>query len=329
MKNPDLVVINESTPRRLAFYLSLEEYLARNYSGRDFFFAWQVKPTVIIGRNQLLEKEIDVDFCKGSGIDIVRRKSGGGAVVADMNNIMFSYITSSDDVCGTFSDYTSSVVRALRQLGLDASDTSRNDILIGDRKVSGNSYYHLGGRSIVHGTMLYDYDPQLMGQALRPSVAKLVSHGVKSAKSRVTTIKEHLPELSIDDFLSKMKTELTDGGRALTLTSEELKAVERIEQTYYEPSWLLGKNPKGSIHAERRFEGVGEIAVDIAIGKGVISSVALSGDYLENAAAEDRISALLVGTPFERNWLEAALAETDVSLLIPGLTNENLINLIF
>lgn len=85
----DLVILNDSKPRRLAFYLTEEEYLARRYPDRDFFFAWQVEPSVIIGRNQLLEKEINVDFCHENGVGIFRRKSGGGAVVADMNNIMF------------------------------------------------------------------------------------------------------------------------------------------------------------------------------------------------------------------------------------------------
>ena len=162
--------------RPLPFYLALEEWLARKYPGRDFFFTWQVSPTVIIGRHQLLDLEVDVEFCLRNDIDIVRRKSGGGAVLADMNNIMFSYITSSDSVVTTFSSYTSMVAKALRDLGLDATDNTRNDILIGDRKVSGNSYYHLPGRSIVHGTMLFDYDRHLMAGALTPPVSKLKGH---------------------------------------------------------------------------------------------------------------------------------------------------------
>ena len=54
----DLVIINDLHPRKLAFYLAEEEYLARRYPDRDFFFAWQVNPSVIIGRNQLLEKRL-------------------------------------------------------------------------------------------------------------------------------------------------------------------------------------------------------------------------------------------------------------------------------
>lgn len=325
----DLVILNDSKPRRLAFYLAEEEYLARRYPDRDFFFAWQVEPSVIIGRNQLLEKEINVDFCHENGVGIFRRKSGGGAVVADMNNIMFSYITSSDDVCTTFSDYTSMVAEALRELGLDASDNSRNDILIGERKVSGNAYYHLPGRSIVHGTMLYDYDPVLMANTLRPSKTKLASHGVQSARSRVTTVKEHLPELSINEFLTHILKSVPKGGNTLTLSPEDIKAIEEIEATYYLPGWLEGKNPKGSVHYSERLEGIGEIGVDLTLSKGIIDSIVLTGDFLENTDSEDCLSRLLKGVAYTRRDVNEALQQCNLPSIIPGLSAEQFINLIF
>lgn len=325
----DLVIHNDSRPRRLAFYLAEEEYLAGKYPEQSFFFAWQVSPTVIIGRNQLLESEIDVDFCRKHGVDIVRRKSGGGAVVADMNNIMFSYITTSDDVCTTFSDYTSMVASALRDLGLNASDNSRNDILIGDRKVSGNAYYHLPGRSIVHGTMLYDYDPELMANALRPSVSKLASHGVQSTRSRVTTIREHLPELSITDFINHIFNTVQKGGETIVLTAGDIEEIEKMEQAYYRPEWLAGKNPKGTVCNSVRIDGIGEIRVDLLLSKGHITSVTLSGDYLENSDASNTIDNALSGLPYEREAVIKALSHTDLSALIPALKIENFIDIIF
>lgn len=325
----DLAVINDSRQRRLAFYLAEEEYLAKTYPDRDFFFAWQVLPSVIIGRNQLLEKEINVGFCREHGVEIFRRKSGGGAVVADMNNIMFSYVTSSDDVCTTFGEYTSMVAAALRQLGLDASDNSRNDILIGSRKVSGNAYYHLQGRSIVHGTMLYDYDPVLMAGTLRPSDTKLASHGVSSTRSRVTTIREHLPDLSIDAFLKHVLDFVAKSGDTLVLTDDDIREIEKIEQEYYSPSWLAGKNPKGSLHHCERLDGIGEICVDMTTDRGNITSIVLSGDYLENSDVDAVISRLLSSCPYDREAVGDALDSINLQALIPGLTKEKFINLIF
>ncbi len=325
----DLAVIKDTGFRRLAFYLAEEEYLAKRYPDRDFFFAWQVKPSVIIGRNQLLEKEIDVDYCRNNGVDIIRRKSGGGAVVSDLNNIMFSYVTSSDNICSTFKQYTSMVVDALRRLGLDASDNSRNDILIGPRKVSGNAYYHIPGRSIVHGTMLYDYDPDLMAKTLRPSVAKLTSHGVNSTRSRVTTIREHLPSLSLPDFLSHMLSTVPRGGEIYTLTGDDIKAIEAMEQDYYDPAWLAGNSPKGSVRHSERIDGVGEITVDLDLSHGNISGFTMSGDYLENSDAQSVLYESLCGLPYQREAINNALDSLDLPLLIPGLTKEKFINLIF
>lgn len=325
----DLVILNDSRPRRLAFYLAEEEYLARRYPDRDFFFAWQVKPSVIVGRNQLLQKEINLEFCREHGVDVVRRKSGGGAVVADMNNVMLSYITSSDDVRSTFSEYTSMVAAALRALGLDASDNSRNDILIGRRKVSGNAYYHLPGRSIVHGTMLFDYDPILMSNTLRPSQSKLASHGVESVRSRVTTIREHIPDMTIDRFIEHILNTVPKGGKKMILSEEDIQNIESIEQGYYESRWLDGKNPRGAVSHREHIVGIGEIGVDVTLTKGLIESVVLTGDFLENTDAESVISNALKGVPYDRESISSVLMTIDFNKLITGMTVNRFVDLLF
>ena len=139
--------------RRLSFYLAMEEYAARQLNkGDDVFFLWQVQPSVIFGRNQVIENEVNLDYCREHGIQLYRRKSGGGCVYADMSNVMMSYITRSDEVVTTFARYMEMVCQMLRELGLEATSTQNNDVLIGDRKVSGNAFYHIPGHSIVHGT---------------------------------------------------------------------------------------------------------------------------------------------------------------------------------
>lgn len=324
----DIVLPYDDAVKPLPFYLAEEEWLAEKFPHRDFFFIWQVAPTVIIGRNQLLNSEVNVDYCHRNGIGIVRRKSGGGAVLADMNNIMFSYITSSSDVTATFSEYTSMVARSLRMLGLDASDNSRNDILIGDRKVSGNSYYHMPGRSIVHGTMLYDFDENMMANALTPPDVKLRSHGVASVRSRVTTISEQLPELSLADFKKHVVATIPDGSDPLMLTPEDVSEIEKIGSDYYRPEWLAGKNPKGTLSNTSRIDGVGTVSIHLTVSRGVIRDVAITGDYLETGDASSAVSSALAGAMYERDSIERILNEVDLSKLIPGLTVKDLMNII-
>ncbi len=325
----ELVTLQDTeSSRPLPFYLAMEEWLAREYPGRDFFFLWQVRPTVIIGRHQLLRNEIDTGFCKSKNIDIVRRKSGGGAVLADMNNIMMSYITTSDSVTTTFSGYTSAVVRSLKALGLDASDNSRNDILIGDRKVSGNSYYRTKDRSIVHGTMLYDYDPVMMSGALTPPPAKLRSHGVRSVRSRVTTIREHLPQLSIAGLKEHLASTIPDGP-VMSLTDADIRGIEAIEETYLDPGWLLGKEPEATLENTARIDGVGTLTLHISTSSGIIRDIALTGDYLSTSDDVSCIlSSLLSGTPHDHDAVREALSATEIAALVPGLGNKELVNLI-
>ena len=226
--------------RRLSFYLAMEEYATRSTNdGSPFFFLWQVEPTVIFGRHQVIENEVNLDYCRKHGIEFYRRKSGGGCVYADKSNVMMSYITCSDEVQTTFREYMQMVCGMLKALGLDATSTENNDVLIGGRKVSGNAYYHMPGRSIVHGTMLFDTDMQHMLQAITPPKQKLTKHGVESVRQRITLLREHT-SLSIEEFKRFAVERLcTD---TLQLTEEDVRNIETIErETYLNPEFIYGK----------------------------------------------------------------------------------------
>ena len=131
------VALPNEVQHKLPFYLAMEEYVARHLVADDYFFMWQVEPTVIFGRNQLIDTEVDVEYCRANSIEMYRRKSGGGCVYADEGNIMLSYITPDTNVNFTFNRYMLMVEHVLQKLGLDARTTGRNDILIDGYKVCG------------------------------------------------------------------------------------------------------------------------------------------------------------------------------------------------
>ena len=226
---------------RLSFYLAMEEYLAREKNdGDDLFFTWQVEPTVIFGRHQVIENEVNLDYCRRHDIQFYRRKSGGGCVYADRSNVMMSYITRSDEVVKTFTRYMDMVTAMLRDLGLEATSTENNDVLIGGRKVSGNAFYHIPGHSIVHGTMLFDTDMQHMLSAITPPQTKLDAHGVESVRQRITLLREHTG-LTIEAFCAYIRTSLCD--HSLQLTRIDVQAIASIEREYLEPSFIYGRLP--------------------------------------------------------------------------------------
>ena len=117
------ISLSDSINRELPFYLAMEEYVARHVDVADAFFIWQVSPTVIFGRNQLIENEVNLDYCRSHNIATYRRKSGGGCVYADMGNLMLSYITKEENVNFTFNRYINMVALVLCRLGVEAKAT--------------------------------------------------------------------------------------------------------------------------------------------------------------------------------------------------------------
>ena len=221
--------------RQLSFYLAMEEYVARHLQEPDCFFMWQVAPTVIFGRNQVVENEVNLEYCREHDIRVVRRKSGGGCVYADMDNLMLSMVTDGDNVGFTFNRFVTMIQLALHKIGVSATSTAHNDIMIGDRKVCGTAFYQLPGRSIVHSTMLYDTNMQHMLNAITPSAEKLEKKGIQSVRQRITLLKDHTP-LSLDEIKQKIRDTLCDGD--LVLTEVQVAGIEEIEQTYLKQDFI-------------------------------------------------------------------------------------------
>ncbi len=319
----------DNSVRRLTFYLAMEEYAAQllksDESIEELFFTWRVRPTVIFGRNQLIDSEVDIAYCKAHGIEYYRRKSGGGCVYADMDNLMFSYITRSDDVTLTFAHYTHAIVEMLKGLGLDASDNSRNDIMIEGKKVSGNAFYHLPGISIVHGTMLYDTNMENMLGAITPSVAKLDSKGVKSVQSHITTLNQYLT-MSIKEFQRHAHDTLCYG--EITLNDNDIEAIESIEESYLTQEFILGNNPRCNLERSGRIAGVGEFIINLELNRNVIRNINIAGDFFLLGDL-DSIVTRLKGCQFTKDTIEKALSDLNLSQVIMNLTLQQFISLLF
>lgn len=319
--------------RRLPFFLAIEEWVARRLPANDYFFSWQVDPTVICGRNQEITKEVDLEWCAGHGVDVVRRKSGGGAVFADRQNFMFSFITASDKVTDVFARYTDMIVEALRSLGFDAHASGRNDVLIGDRKVAGNAFYHIPGRSIAHGTMLYDFEPTCLANALTPAKAKLESKGVKSVPQRVTCLRQEGIRLSTDEFERYMIASITDG-EPYILTDRDISEVEAIERNYYDPAFLkisADSNEHGDRTIRRKYiPGLGEFCISYRLdpSDNVIRDMAIAGDFFMSGDVGKRICGQLDGHSFNHDAISQTINSIDTESVIPGLTPDVLIEMI-
>lgn len=229
------IAIPTNETRQLSFYLAMEEYVARHISEPDCFFMWQVEPSVIFGRNQVLENEVNVAYCRQNHIKMYRRKSGGGCVYADMDNLMLSYVSNGHQVGFTFNKFVQMIMLVLRKMGVEATSTTHNDIMIGDRKVCGTAFYQLPGRSIVHSTMLYDTNMQHMLNAITPSAEKLEKKGIQSVRQRITLLKDYT-SLSLHEVKALIRETLCEG--ELRLTPEQVTEIETLEQSYLKQEFI-------------------------------------------------------------------------------------------
>ena len=316
----------ETEGRRAAFYLAAEEYIAEKLPADDYFFTWQLGPTVVFGRNQSIRQEVDLDFCSREGIDVIRRRSGGGAIFADRHNIMTSLVTEAEAVEPLFKEYAEAVASALRQLGAPVVVSGRNDtVLEGGGKICGNAFYHKKNRCIAHGTMLYDTNTRLMEGALHPEASKLKEKGVRSVRSRVGVLKDYLP-FGVEELRRQLPLLLCN--RTIVLTDDDVQQIEHLEKRYYEPEFLLGSTERNDAIRRGRIEGCGLVELHFRLHGSLVKEVELTGDFFVLDDAQQVFNSCFSGQPFTHESLVQAIRNHHPERSIRGLTEEGLIKIL-
>ena len=315
------------TIHQLPFYFAIEEYVARHYTDDDYFMGWRVNPTVMLGRNQLIDNEVNTDYCKEHKIDIFRRKSGGGCIYADKGCIQFSYISRAVNANEAFAAYMQRMADLLKGLKIDAQLSGRNDILINGTKVSGCAFYQLSNRSVLHNSLLFDTQLDHLSNALTPAKEKLQSKGVASVRQRVTNVATYT-QLDILAFMDYVQQEMC-GTEVLELTEEDMKEVAEIEKELTSDEFVYGKNPKYSLIRKHRFEGVGTLEVHIELKNNIIGSINMVGDYFLLGDIDHDFLNLLKGCEFTREAVEDRLEDIDLSTIIRGLKQRQFLRLLF
>ncbi|MCI6672458.1 MAG: lipoyl synthase [Prevotella sp.] len=322
-----IIIPEREAVKRLPFYFAVEEHVARTYTHDDFFFAWRVPPTVMLGRNQLIETEVDTAYCEQQGIDIFRRKSGGGCIYADSGCIQFSYISFAENVNDAFCVYMKRIAGLLQSIQVDARLSGRNDILINEQKVAGCAFYKLKGRSVLHNSLLYNTQLEHLSKALTPTKEKLNSKGVSSVRQRVTNVSDYT-NMSIENFLEYVQ-EYMCGTEVLELTDADMKQIEQIEKELLSPDFVYGKNPKYTEVKKKRFADVGTIEARIEIKNEHITDLNLMGDYFLLGDIDNELIQPLKGVAFTREAVTERLKDIDLSSLIRNLEMNQFLRLLF
>jgi lipoate-protein ligase A len=309
-----------------AFNLAFEEYVLKNRLQGDYLILWQNHNAVIVGRNQNTLEEIDRTFVEDHNIRVIRRNTGGGAVYHDLGNLNYSFISDAGD--DNANRFTHPVVKALQALGLEASASGRNDILVSGRKVSGTARQRFGGRILHHGTLLFDSDPDKIAGALRPDPAKFQSKSVKSVRSRVGNIRSFLhTDMDMAHFWAYLTTALADHITPAALTAEELAQVQVLKSEKYDTwQWNFGSSPTFGTVIRRHYSG-GSLELQLTVTHGQIRDMAIYGDFLAETPVKPLIDAL-VGCPYQKAAIADRLSAFSLSQHLGSITVEEFLSAI-
>ncbi|KQL55059.1 lipoate--protein ligase [Heyndrickxia shackletonii] len=314
--------------------LAIEEYALKNLDPNETYLLFYInQPSIIIGKNQNTIEEINTEYVDKNGIIVVRRLSGGGAVYHDLGNLNFSFITKDDgESFHNFLKFTEPVINALKKLGVNAELSGRNDIQVGERKISGNAQFSTRGRMFSHGTLMLDSELENVASALKVKKDKIESKGIKSVRSRVANISEFLDQkLTIEKFRQLLLESIFEGQNPIPeykLTDEDWENIHQLSKERYQNwDWNYGKSPKFNLQHSHRFP-VGSVDVRLDVNKGKIENCKIYGDFFGVGDVED-IESKLTGVRYERNEIEKALEDIDVKHYFGNITKDELVNLIY
>lgn len=256
-----------STSRKPGFNLAAEEFL---FSQRqdDLVFLYINNPCVVIGSNQAIYEEVNLNYCRLNEIEVMRRLSGGGAVYHDSGNLNFCFIRNREEYkfpLGT--DFLKPIVKLLNEMGLPVVTGKRKDLWLNGLKISGTASHIGNKRAMHHGTLLYDCNLQHLKQSLAAESPDVLSdstpitgcdnelptkktRAISSVPSSVLNIKDFLIEngmeapSSLEYFRLIVSNFLKNLGLTgpLMFNPEEVDQITDIQKNVYQKvHWIYKK----------------------------------------------------------------------------------------
>lgn len=272
-----MLVIDQAFSTDPYFNLALEEYLFKK-TDDDVFMLWQNHNAIVIGKHQNTYREINLDFVNSKGVDVVRRLSGGGTVYHDLGNLNFTFIQNGQrDKLVDFTRFVTPIIECLKEMGLDASQGKRNEILLSGLKISGNAEHTFKSRVLHHGTLLFNSNLDILVESLKVNPFKYRDKAIQSVQSKVTNISDHLDDTwdlsKFREFLLGKMMEKLDVEELHVFSKEVVEDIKLLaEEKYQTWKWNFGYSPNYELNRKLPFNGTYH-QVNLNVKRGVIESV--------------------------------------------------------
>lgn len=306
--------------------LAIEEYLFE-YTSDDIFMLWQNEPTVVIGKNQNVFAEINMNYLKENNIHIARRITGGGAVYHDLGNINYTFISSQNQKNKIdFAYYTIPIINSLKKLGIDAKLSGRNDLLANDKKFSGNAQHTKGGRVLHHGTLLFDSDIDVLTNVLNVDEEKIKSKAIKSTRSRVTNLKELISDnFTADEFINHISSFIKATFTPEIISPPMNDTVISLTERNKSENWLFSSSKLVSDYSTRKKIRYPFGIVDIyaEFSNHNINNIKIFGDFFGISDTKE-LEEIIKGTNIDS--IKNKISDIKIENYILGMNNELFLN---
>ncbi|MHA1355934.1 MAG: lipoate--protein ligase [Candidatus Heimdallarchaeota archaeon] len=319
---------------------------------------WPKDPVVCIGYHQIIEEEVEVDYCKKNNIPIVRRPLGGGAVYLDKGQLFYQVIASLDskivpkNVEAMYQKLLEAPINTYKEIGLDAEYAPVNDIVAEGKKISGNGAAEVGGARILTGNLIFDFNFDEMVKILKVPNEKFRDKIAQGLRQRLGTIEGFLPEVPDRQKVKQMliaNFEKTLGVKfdiQTEFTPKEREINDELIKMYKDDEWLnipikrrskLMEKRKVKISASTQiYESVykapgGLLRIFMEIVDNKITDIIVSGDFSANPMnATEILENALLKQNLDLEELKTTLTKTysENALDIPGVTPEDFVKAI-
>lgn len=323
-----IYIVNKSN--KPDYNIALEEYCFKSLLQHEkIFILWINEPAIIIGKHQNAFEEINADYVKKHNINVVRRISGGGAVYHDLNNLNYTIISNEekgDDF--DFKTFSQPVIDTLKELGVTAEFSGRNDILIDGKKICGNAQAYIKGRIMHHGCLLFNTELSVLAKALEIPKDIISSNATKSVRSAVDNILPNLPnKISVEEFADKLLAHMKrkfPTMKEYIFSQQELAEIEKNRASKFGTwEWNWGKSPKFDINRHSRYTA-GKIQVFANVKNSMIENIKFYGTFFGNNSNLEEIENALIGVRYTYTDIEDKLKDLNFNDYFAGFSLEEL-----
>ncbi len=306
-----------STSTNPHFNLAAEEYFLKN-SNEEFFMLYINEPCIVVGKHQNLLSEINHKFVIENKILLARRISGGGTVYQDSNNLNFSFIHNCENREKiNFQKFTAPILEVLTKMGFPAGFSNRNDLIINNKKFSGNAMHIYKNRVLSHGTLLFNTDISRLSQSLYNRDNRYNDRSIKSVRSEVTNLSNFLPvesEPNITEFTNKVFERIVNSLTNYTIkkiTKEEKELITNLsDQKFKTWDWVYGYSPKYIFTNQLHIDNL-KLSIQLSVDKGIIQNILVdSNANLEQINRE--LTKILVNTRHDLEIIKEKVAENNI-----------------